>query len=290
MSSSKTPQNTSKNATAIFKAQLYAYKDRVQHLLENNPNINVDRFLAMALNAVKRDKKLLNVVEKNPASLFASLLLCAEHGLSPSPEVGEAWLIPYGTACQFQLGYQGLVKIAYRNPKIESISAEIVYEMDEFDWGLGLEPYLNHKPASGQRGSITHVYSVVKFRDASPMFKVMSERELKDIQKISKAGNKGIWFNKEKDPQGWMLKKTCLKQLLKLVPKEFQLGTGLHYDNVAEGGGMLTLDGDQIIEVKKTNRNFTKSNVFAQALEEGNVEAEVVEDEPSVEPKGLFDD
>ena len=289
MSTSKTTPATSKSATAIFKNQLYAYKDRVQHLLENNPNINVDRFLAMALNAVKRDRKLLSVVEKNPASLFASLLLCAEHGLSPSPEVGEAWLIPYGSACQFQLGYQGLIKIAYRNPEIKSISAEIVYEMDEFEWGLGLNPFLNHKPASGERGQVTHVYSIVKFRNAEPMFKVMSQSELKDIQRMSKAGNKGIWFNKDKDPQGWMLKKTCLKQLLKLVPKEFQLGTGLHYDNLAERGDMLSLDGDEIIEVKKTNSNFGKPNVFAQALEDSNVEAIEVQDVEDVETKGLFD-
>ena len=287
MSTSKTTPSKAKNATAIFKNQLYAYKDRVESLLENNPNINVERFLAMAFNAVKRDKKLLGVVEKNPASLFASLLLCAEHGLSPSPEVGEAWLIPYGNACQFQLGYQGLIKIAYRNPEIKSISAEIVYEMDEFDWGLGLEPYLSHKPASGQRGSVTHVYCIVKFRNSEPMFKVMSEGELKEIQRMSKAGNKGIWFNKDKDPQGWMLKKTCLKQLLKLVPKEFQLGSGLHYDNLSERGDMLSLDGNEIIEVKKSSSDFHKPNVFAQALEE-SAESEI-EDVEVTEMKDLFD-
>ena len=121
------------------------------------------------------------------------------------------------------------------------------------------------------------------------MFKVMSQSELKDIQRMSKAGNKGIWFNKDKDPQGWMLKKTCLKQLLKLVPKEFQLGTGLHYDNLAERGDMLSLDGDEIIEVKKTNSNFGKPNVFAQALEESNVEAVEVQEVEDLETKDLFD-
>jgi recombination protein RecT len=282
-----TSKTTPTNATAIFKNQLYAYKDRVESLLQNNPNINVDRFLAMALNAVKRDSKLLSVVEKNPASLFASLLLCAEYGLSPSPEVGEAWLIPYGNACQFQLGYQGLIKIAYRNPEIKGISAEVVYEMDEFDWGLGLKPFLNHKPATGVRGAVTYVYCIAKFSNSEPMFKVMSELELKDIQRISKAGNKGIWFNKEKDPQGWMLKKTCLKQLLKLVPKEFQLGSGLHYDNHAEGGGMLSLDGNEVIEVKKSSSNFRKVNAFRQALDES--EGNEVEEAEVTEVKGLFD-
>ena len=284
---SKTTPTKAKNATVTFKNQLYAYKDRVESLLENNPNINVDRFLAMAFNAVKRDSKLLGVVEKNPASLFASLLLCAEYGLSPSPEVGEAWLIPYGNACQFQLGYQGLIKIAYRNPEIKGISAEVVYEMDEFTWGLGLEPFLNHKPATGERGAVAYVYSIAKFRSSEPMFKVMSQTELKDIQRMSKAGNKGIWFNKEKDPQGWMLKKTCLKQLLKLVPKEFQLGSGIHYDNHAEGGGMLSLDGNDVIEVRKNASDYFKPNVFAKALGDDNGDkVEVVE---ATEIKDLFD-
>jgi recombination protein RecT len=287
MATSNTTPTKAKNATAIFKNQLYAYKDRVESLLQNNPNINVDRFLAMALNAVKRDRKLLAVVEKNPASLFASLLLCAEYGLSPSPEVGEAWLIPYGNACQFQLGYQGLIKIAYRNPEIIGISAEVVYEMDEFDWGLGLAPFLTHKPTTGERGAVTYVYCIAKFKNSEPMFKVMSESELKDIQRMSKAGNKGIWFNKEKDPQGWMLKKTCLKQLLKLVPKEFQLGSGLHYDNHAEGGGMLSLDGNDIIEVKKNSSDFHKPNVFAQAL--GEAKDIQVEEAEVTEIKDLFD-
>lgn len=283
--SKKTP--TKVNNTAIFKTQLYAYKDRVESLLENNPNINVDRFLAMAFNAVKRDKKLLDVVEKNPASLFASLLLCAEYGLSPSPEVGEAWLIPYGSACQFQLGYQGLIKIAYRNPEITSISAEVVYEMDEFEWGLGLEPFLTHKPSTGERGAVAYVYCIAKFRNSEPMFKVMSQSELKDIQRMSKAGNKGIWFNRERDPQGWMLKKTCLKQLLKLVPKEFQLGSGIHYDNHAEGGGMLSLDGNDIIEVKKSASNFNQPNVFAKAL--GESDEDNVQEAEITEIKDLFD-
>ena len=114
-------------------------------------------------------------------------------------------------------------------------------------------------------------------------------RQLQEIQKISKAGNKGIWFNKDKDPQGWMLKKTCLKQLLKLVPKEFQLGTSLHYDNVVEGGGFLTMDGDQIVEVKRASPNFGGSNVFAQALEEDNSGIQSIEEiDEEVPTKDLF--
>lgn len=291
MSSLKKTTNKNKENIALFKNQLYAYKDRITDLLSSNHNINVERFLAMAYNAVKRDRKLLAVVEKNPASLFASLLLCAEYGLSPSPEVGECWLIPYGDACQFQLGYQGLVKIAYRNPAIKSISAEIVYDNDEFEYGLGLDPFLNHKPASGKKGQITHVYAVVKFREGEPMFKVMSRSELQDIQSISKAGNKGIWFNREKDPQGWMLKKTCVKQLLKLVPKEFQLGSSLHYDNVVEGGSILSMDGDEIIEIKRSARSLNKGNLFARALEQNDEQSDVAEEVQEIadSPKDLFD-
>ena len=158
-----------------------------------------------------------------------------------------------------------MVKIAYRNPAIKAISAEL-YDNDEFEYGLGLDPFLNHKPSSGKKGQITHVYAVVKFREGEPMFKVMSRSELQDIQSISKAGNKGIWFNREKDPQGLDVEKNVFKATFEARTKEFQLGSSLHYDNVVEGGSILSMDGDEIVEIKRSARSFAKGNVFAPRL------------------------
>ena len=116
----------------------------------------------------------------------------------------------YLKECQFQIGYQGLTKILYKNPAVQNITSECVYENHEFDYSLGLTPTLHHKPATTNRGSLIAVYCVVRFVNQEPIFKVMSIEELKQIQKLSKAGNRSVWFSPN-DPQNWMLKKTCFK-------------------------------------------------------------------------------
>ena len=46
--------------------------------------------------------------------------------------------------------------------------------------------------------------------------------EIKEIQELSKAGNRSVWFSPT-DPQYWMLKKTVFKQLCKLLPKHLNM-------------------------------------------------------------------
>ena len=197
-----------------FETQLSKYYlQTIQDLLEEQ-EINPQQFLHMAVNQIKRNSRLLQVFQKNPASVFSSILTCAELGLSPASQMGEAWLIPYGSECQFQIGYQGLAKILYKNPDVQNISSECVYENDKFKYELGLKPTLKHTPASSDRGKLIAVYSVVRFSNQEPIFKVMTIEELKTIQDLSKAGNRSVWFSKT-DPQNWMLKKTCFKQLCK---------------------------------------------------------------------------
>ena len=256
----------SKELTKKFEDQLAThYLQTIKDLLDEQ-EINAQQFMHMAVNQIKRNPKLVDVFQKNPASVFSSILTCAEFGLSPTSQMGEAWLIPYGKECQFQIGYQGLTKILYKNPNIQNITSECVYENDEFDYSLGLIPTLHHKPCSINRGELIAVYCVVRFVNQDPIFKVMSIEELKQIQKLSKAGNRSVWFSPN-DPQNWMLKKTCFKQLCKLLPKTLNMSKVVSYDNIIEGGGAMRLDDDNnplvVEEVKET-----KASKFEQAMEE----------------------
>lgn len=233
----------SKEIAIKFENQLSKYYlQTIQDLLEEQ-EINPHQFLHMAVNQIKRNPRLLGVFQKSPASVFSSILTCAELGLSPASQMGEAWLIPYGSECQFQIGYQGLAKILYKNPDVQNITSECVYENDEFNYELGLTPKLTHKPATEKRGNLVAVYCVVRFANQDPIFKVMTIEELKQIQDLSKAGNRSVWFSKT-DPQNWMLKKTCFKQLCKLLPKHLNMTKAVAYDNIVEGGGVMRLDDD----------------------------------------------
>tara|TARA_R100001443_G_scaffold80949_2_gene87877 strand:+ start:30 stop:1205 length:1176 start_codon:yes stop_codon:yes gene_type:complete len=265
----------SKELAIRFENQLNQYYLETINDLLQEQEINPQQFLHMAVNQIKRNPRLIQVFKTNPASVFSSILTCAEFGLSPTSQMGEAWLIPYGKECQFQIGYQGLAKILYKNPDVQNITAESVYENDEFHYSLGLSPNLTHTPATSNRGVLVAVYCVVRFREQEPIFKVMSIEELKDIQKLSKAGNRSIWFSKT-DPQNWMLKKTCFKQLCKMLPKHLNMGKVIAYDNIVEGGGVMRVDSDNkpivVEEVKET-----RASKFQQAMQEDKKEEEVVE-------------
>ena len=265
----------SKELAIRFENQLNQYYLETINDLLQEQEINPQQFLHMAVNQIKRNPRLIQVFKTNPASVFSSILTCAEFGLSPTSQMGEAWLIPYGKECQFQIGYQGLAKILYKNPDVQNITAESVYENDEFHYSLGLSPNLTHTPATSNRGNLVAVYCVVRFREQDPIFKVMSVEELQEIQKLSKAGNRSIWFSKT-DPQNWMLKKTCFKQLCKMLPKHLNMGKVIAYDNIVEGGGVMRVDSDNkpivVEEVKET-----RASKFQQAMQEDKKEEEVVE-------------
>ena len=104
-----------------------------------------ERFTRMALSAINNTPKL---AECTPMSFIAALMNAAQLGLEPNTPLGQAYLIPYKNKgvleCQFQLGYRGMIDLAYRNERMQSIEAQTVYEHDEFFYELGLHPALVH--------------------------------------------------------------------------------------------------------------------------------------------------
>lgn len=54
------------------------------------------------------------LANSDPKSIVSAGLQVVALGLSPSPSMGEAWLIPYGDKCNMQLGFKGLLKMAIR--------------------------------------------------------------------------------------------------------------------------------------------------------------------------------
>ena len=259
----------SKEIAKKFETQLSKYYLQTIHDLLEEQEINPQQFMHMAVNQIKRNSRLLDIFKSNPSSIFSSILTCAEFGLSPTSQMGEAWLIPYGKECQFQIGYQGLTKILYKNPDVQNITAECVFENDEFDYSLGLSPTLEHKPATKDRGVLIAVYCVVRFANQQPIFKVMTIQELKTIQSLSKAGNRSVWFSKT-DPQYWMLKKTVFKQLCKLLPKHLNMSKVISYDNIVEGGGAMRLDDDNKPIVIEEASN-TRAEKFKNAMGEDKI-------------------
>lgn len=192
------------------KQYVQAYKNEIAKAL---PSVMTpERFTRIALSAISNNPKL---AECNPTSFIGAMMQAAQLGLEPNTSLGQAYLIPYGNDVQFQLGYKGLIDLAYRSGEVKTIIAQIVYENDEFDFEYGLNPKLYHKPAKSNRGKAEWVYAVFKLVNGGEGFEVMSiEDVIKHGKKYSKSFNRGPWQDNPEE----MYKKTLIKRVLKYAP------------------------------------------------------------------------
>lgn len=194
-----------------------------------------ERFSRMVLTALTQTPKL---AECTPQSFIGAMLNAAQLGLEPNTPLGQAYLIPYGGVCQFQIGYKGLLDLAYRSGEIECIDAEIVYNNDTFEFEYGLHADLVHKPAMKDRGEMKWVYAYYKLKNGGYSFKVMPVDDvIKYAKKYSKSFKNGPW---QTDFEA-MAKKTVLKQLLKYAPLKSEFAKAVNTDekanNIEFGGG-----------------------------------------------------
>lgn len=186
-----------------------------------------DRVARLALTCVRKEPKL---AECTPESFAGALLSAAALGLEPGVN-GEAYLVPYKdrktqiSECTLIIGYQGFAKLFWQHPLAKHLDCQAVHERDSFDYRLGTDPFLSHKPATGERGRIVNYYAVAGLEGGAAPFVVLSPEEVKALRggKTGSSGN-------IPDPQKWMERKTVLRQLFKLTPKSTQLATAIQAD------------------------------------------------------------
>lgn len=180
--------------------------------------ITPERFTRIVLSAISVNPKLGSCT---PASFLGAMMTSAQLGLEVNTPLGQAYVLPYMNKgvleAQFQLGYKGLIDLAYRSGEVEVIQAHVVYENDEFTCEYGLDPKLTHKPADSNRGEPVKVYAVFKTKSGGFGFEVMSMDDVrKHAAKYSKAYSSG--FSPWKTNFEEMAKKTVLKRVLKYAP------------------------------------------------------------------------
>ena len=180
--------------------------------------ITPERFTRMVFTALSSNPVLQDCT---PQSFLGSMMQAAQLGLEPNTPLGQAYLIPYKNhgklECQFQLGYKGLIDLAYRSGEIKDIQAHEVYENDTFEYEFGLEPKLKHIPATSNRGEVIMYYAVFHMVNGGYGFEVMSIDDIaRHAKKTSQSyGSSFSPWNKYFDE---MAKKTVIKKCLKYAP------------------------------------------------------------------------
>ena len=182
--------------------------------------ITPERFTRMTLTAVRTTPGL---AECDKMSFLAAMMSAAQLGLEPNTPLGQAYILPFKnnkkgiTEVQFQIGYKGLIDLAYRSGEVELVQAQCVYENDTFECEYGIEPKLKHIPADKNRGDLVKVYAMFRTKSGGYGFEVMSVDDIRQhAQKYSKAY--GSQYSPWKTSFEEMAKKTVLKRVLKYAP------------------------------------------------------------------------
>ena len=214
--------------------------------------ITPERFTRMVLSAISTNPKLQSCTR---ASFLGAMMNAAQLGLEPNTPLGQAYILPYMNKgvleAQFQLGYKGLIDLAYRSGEVEVVQAHIVYENDIFECSYGLEPKLTHTPADKDRGEPIKVYAVFKTKSGGYGFEVMSMEDVRiHASKYSKSY--GTSFSPWKTNFEEMAKKTVLKKVLKYAPLKSDFVRGITQDETIKSDmsdDMYSVPNEVVYEV-----------------------------------------
>lgn len=231
------PATASKKAMT-FEDLLETAKGRIAAILPKH--LTAERMVALAALAATKTPKLK---ECTPLSLFNAIMNASRLGL----EIGaQAHLVPFRnnkagiTECVMIPDYRGLINLAIRSGHVRHIDARVVYEGDEFDYQLGTEPRILHKPKLGGaklQQQIIAFYAVAHLDDNAVGFEIMSKDEVDAIRGRSRAKDDGPWVT-DFEAMG---KKTVVKRLAKFLPQTPEMIAAVELDNRAESGEVSTV-------------------------------------------------
>ena len=103
--------------------------------------MDVNKFISVAKLTLNKNPRLLQA-DKN--SLMQTFMDAAKDGLYLDGR--EAAAVQYGQSVQYIPMVEGIIKVLHNSGLIKTISAEVVYENDLFDYELGTAPKITHKP------------------------------------------------------------------------------------------------------------------------------------------------
>ena len=196
-------------------------KMRPQFKMALPPHVTPDKFVRVLMTAVQQTPKLL---EADRQSLYQAAMKSASDGLLCDGR--EAALVTFNTkqgpVVQYMPMIAGILKKVRNSGELESITAQVVYENDVFDFVLGDKEHIDHHwPALGKdRGKPIGAYAIAHIKGGGIYREVMTEAQITAVRDVSRAKDSGPWSGPFADE---MRRKTVLRRLCKRLPMSTDL-------------------------------------------------------------------
>lgn len=190
-------------------------------------HVTPDKFMRVVMTAISQSPELYQADRR---SLLTSCVKAAQDGLLPDGR--EAALVIFNTKdratdrwvkkVQYMPMVAGILKKVRNSGELQSITSNVVYEHDTFDYWLDdVGEHITHKPnlMVADRGKMLAVYAIAKTKDGGVYVEVMTRSQIEQVKAVSKAKN-GPWDT------GWydeMSRKTVIRRLSKRLPMSTDL-------------------------------------------------------------------
>ena len=249
-----------------------------------------DRMLSMATTVISQNPKL---AECSAQSLVGAVMQASILGFKPTPILGEVYFVPFNNKkkmpdgserwikeVQVQIGYKGYISLARRSGEIKTLYAYGVYENDAFEYELGLDPKLIHKPAETDRGKFIAVYAVARYKDDGFNFVVLSKENVERLRlrnPMQKGSPSGAWAT---DYEAMACAK-AIKQLSKYMPLSDEMQTAVATDEKIINPNALTNthEGIDVDMMEDPNEAFEEAEEVEKSQEEIDAENEAILEE-----------
>lgn len=229
------------NSKAEVRTVELELKQMQSRLIDALPStIPVRQFITTVLTACTLEPKLLTVDRR---SLFMACMKSARDGLLPDGR--EAALVPFrdndagNQVATYIPMYAGLLKKVRNSGELASLSANAVYDNDVFEYELGDDERIVHKPAFGKpRGKIIAAYAIARTKSGGIYRRVLGTDDIKLLKAFSKA-KKGPWHG---DFEAEMWVKSAIRKLAKILPQSTDINA-----YISNGPAIPATDADLIL-------------------------------------------
>ncbi|MBC6714731.1 recombinase RecT [Aurantimonas sp. DM33-3] len=211
------------NKTAVVEVRAQMGRMTAEFTRALPSHIPPERFERVVMTAIQQNPTLL---ECTRSSLWNSAMKAAQDGLLPDGREGA--MVPYKGEVTWMPMIGGIRKKVRNSGEIATWDVQAAYENDLFEFELGDNPYIKHRPTLQARGKLIAVYSVATLKSGEKSRDVMSVSEVEEIRKKSRAQN-GPW----KDPTFYpeMAKKTVARRHSKVLPMSSDLDDLIRRDD-----------------------------------------------------------
>lgn len=247
--------------------------------LLQHSGVDFDRFREVFRRALIKgqEKAETNLLLADAGSVIQACIDACTVGLLPDGRQGAIVLFNQNVAprgqpkkfvkrAQFIAQYEGMLHIAYASGNFTSIMAHLVYEGDEWDYALGIDPYIKHKPKPRPpRGDgapeyqIIAAYAVAKTTNGGTFIEVFEPEDIRKVRAVAKAQT-GPWA-------GWadqMARKGPLRRMWKFLPRDRRMEQVLEVDSEAFEG--IELEAEAPKE-RRLTAGFAKPAALSQGAD-----------------------